>query len=101
MSCTYANPCPTANITTPADWFTYSNTVTDGAFGFVLIFMVFLISFVMMRSFPTRQSLPAAMFMATVMGSLLAAAGMVGQIYVFLLLAITIAATVLMNVSRD
>lgn len=101
MACTIANPCPVANITYVSDWFTYSNTVTAGAFGFVLMAMVFIVTFIGMRNFPMKQSLPASLFITTSLGSLLAAAGIVGQEWIFGLLAATVAATVMLNVSRD
>ena len=101
MACTIAAPCPTPNITDAAGFIVYTNSVTGGAFGFVMLGMVFIVAFVGMRNYPIRQSIPASLFMTTIMGSLLAAGGIVGQGWIFALLAATIAAAVMLNSSRD
>ena len=100
MTCTIANPCQTANITYVSDWFTYSNTVTDGAFGFMLMGMVFIVAFIGMRNYPIRQSIPTALFLTTTLAAILSAADMVGQTYVFALLAATVASAVILNASK-
>lgn len=100
MACTVSQPCPTPNITTLQDMFMYPNQVTDGAFGFALVLMIFFVCYISMRKSPMEQALPASLFISLMMATLLSVAGIVSQAFVFLILIATIAATVLLNVKK-
>ena len=101
MACTVTVPCPTPNITYFGDYVSYANTTTDGAFGFVIVFMVFLVAFIGLRAFPMKQSLPVSLFITLVAASLLAAGGFVSQTAVYLILAVTVASAIMLNLQRE
>ena len=100
MACTITDPCPTANITYFNDYFTYANTVTGDAFGFVLLFMTFFVSFITLRAFPVNQSIPASFFICLGFSMILSLAEIVGQQVVFLMAALAIGSAVAMNIGK-
>mgnify|MGYP003133669191 CR=1 FL=1 len=62
---------PSPNITRPYELITYSNTVTDGMYGFVLVLCVFIISFMALKNYKTSAAYGASIFITTLLAIML------------------------------
>ena len=71
-----------ANFDTPVienltSIFTYSNTITDGWFGYSILIMAFVISFVAMIKWRSDDALISSLFLTTVIAVFLFVAGLI------------------------
>lgn len=96
-----SNPCTTPNITTLPDMFIYANSVTGSVFGIAIIFMVFFIAVFSLRNYKPRRQIPTACFITLGCAVLLSLAGIIDQGIVYIILVLTIASTVILNVERE
>jgi len=88
-------PYTVANETSWYGLFRYANSVTDNYFGMSFLFLVFIVSFIAMRRYPTKDGFAVSSFITTVLGVLMKMIGLIGDEMILLFTIIT-AASVLM-----
>jgi len=80
------------NITRPYELITYANTLTDNIFGVVMILMIFIVSFIAMKDYPTKSAFASSCFITTLLAILLRVMGALADMYVFLCIFMTLGA---------
>lgn len=84
---------PPSNVTGIVDVFSYGNTVTGGLFGIALLLIVFVVSFVALKVYPTEKAMAASSFTTALTSYMLSAVSLVPN-YAVLITTIMVIASV-------
>lgn len=76
-------------------WLQYTDSVTNGLLGWSIILMVFIISFLSMKNYPTSKALAASFFITTVLAILLARIITFNPIFIMGLIVLTVVTTIM------
>jgi ABC-type transporter Mla maintaining outer membrane lipid asymmetry permease subunit MlaE len=72
------------NITRPYELITYTNTVTGGMYGVVVVLAVFIVSFMALKNYKTSAALGASTFITTLLAIMLRLMGALSDTILFL-----------------
>jgi len=79
------------NLTRPYELLTYTNTVTDGLLGAVILLLIFIVGFVSMKNYRTSSAFAASAFITTILAVLLRALDVIKDEILFLCIFGTVA----------
>jgi len=74
---------PQPNITRPYELITYSNTVTDGMFGVIILLCLFIVIFMSLKTYKTSAAMGAACFITTLLAIMLRLMGALSDTILF------------------